>query len=79
MPNYKDPKGELHFIEDKKHKKLLPAGCVEISDSEAEEIRISNQEPEAVAPDIAALWAEFDSATNTAKLKIVLEKLLNRS
>lgn len=33
---FKDKKGNLHAIDSELHKNLLPAGCIEITDSEAE-------------------------------------------
>lgn len=38
MPNYKDPENKLHFIE-AEFAHLLPVGCVEITDEEAEALR----------------------------------------
>ena len=35
MPNYKDIIGKVHFLDDTAFEHLLPAGCVQISDSEA--------------------------------------------
>lgn len=35
MPHFKDPKGGLHFIEDRSYTNLLPAGSEEITDAEA--------------------------------------------
>lgn len=38
MPHYKAPDNSLHFIDDDSFAHLLPAGCVPITDSEAEAI-----------------------------------------
>lgn len=45
MPNYKDTNNNLHFLDSSEHEYLLPAGYVEISEEEAEAIRIA-----AIAP-----------------------------
>ena len=42
MPNYKDSNNQLHFLDSSEHEYLLPAGCVEISDEEAEAISAAN-------------------------------------
>lgn len=40
MPHYKDQDNQLHFIDNPEDaEKYLPAGCVEITDTEAEQIR----------------------------------------
>ena len=35
MPNYKDPQGGLHVLDDAAYAYLLPAGCVPITEAEA--------------------------------------------
>lgn len=42
MPNYKDSGNQIHFIDSDDHAHLLPAGCVEISDAEADHIRAAS-------------------------------------
>lgn len=44
MPHYKAPDNSLHFIE-RDYAHLLPAGSVEISDAEADQIREQNKPP----------------------------------
>lgn len=39
MPNYKDTQNKLHFLDDESFAHLLPAGCVQITDEEAEALR----------------------------------------
>ncbi len=39
MPHYKDAENKLHFIDDGAFAHLLPAGCVQITDEEAEALR----------------------------------------
>ena len=61
MPNYKDSNNQLHFLDSTEHEYLLPAGCVEISDDEAEAIRIAAIVPAPVIapPTIAELMAKL--------------------
>ena len=47
MPFYKAPDNSLHFI-DPQYAYILPPGCVEITDEEAEAIRIASM-PEPVS------------------------------
>jgi hypothetical protein len=63
MPNYKDPKNKLHWLDDEAHEYLLPAGSVKITDAEAEEIRASEVVPVVEAP----------QATPVDKLKAFLQ------
>ena len=42
MPHYKDTNNQLHFLDDSGFEYLLPEGCVQITDEEAEAIRIAN-------------------------------------
>ena len=42
MPHYKAPDNSLHFLDDSGFENLLPEGCVQISDEEAESIRVAN-------------------------------------
>jgi hypothetical protein len=39
MPHYKDLNNELHWLDSVEHKSYLPAGCVQITDEEAEALR----------------------------------------
>lgn len=39
MPFYKDTNNQLHFLDDVAHENLLSAGCIQISDSEAEDLQ----------------------------------------
>jgi hypothetical protein len=39
MPHYKDLDNNLHFIDNAAFAHLLPEGCIEITDEEAEELR----------------------------------------
>jgi hypothetical protein len=39
MPNFKDPAGNLHFLDDAAFSDLLPAGSVQITDAEADVLR----------------------------------------
>jgi hypothetical protein len=42
MKNYKDTNNNLHFLDDEAFSHLLPDGCVEITDEEAEQIRLAS-------------------------------------
>ena len=50
MPHYKAPDNSLHFLDDSGFEYLLPEGCVQITDEEAEAIRIANTPPAPPAP-----------------------------
>lgn len=39
MPHYKDLNNQLHFLDSTEFSHLLPEGCVEITDEEAEVLR----------------------------------------
>lgn len=41
MPHYKDQNNSLHWLDDEAAEHLLPAGCVRITDEEADTIRQS--------------------------------------
>lgn len=41
MPNYKGRNNQIHFLDFADHEYLLPDGCVEITDAEAEAIRVA--------------------------------------
>jgi hypothetical protein len=44
MPFYKTPKNELYWFDsEEEHASYIPAGSVQITDTEAEEIRAKNQ------------------------------------
>ena len=42
MPYFKDSNNQLHFLDDTQYEHLLPIDCVEITNEEAEKIRIEN-------------------------------------
>lgn len=44
MPYYKDLSGELHFLEQEQYEYLLPEGCKQIKNSEADAIQKKNGE-----------------------------------
>ena len=39
MPHYKAPDNSLHFLDSAEFEYMLPAGCVQITDDEAEALR----------------------------------------
>ena len=43
--NYKDSTNNLHFLDSTEFEHLLPVGCVQITDEEAETIRLSKVVP----------------------------------
>jgi len=58
MPHYKDPQNKLHWLDSSEYDYLLPAGCVQITDAEAESIRAA----EAAAAEAARTYAEKRAA-----------------
>ena len=80
MPNYKDTKNNLHFLDDASFAHLLPTGCVAITAKEAESIRISQLpvvDPNAVAVAAAKSYlldtdymmtADYDKNTDAVKI-----------
>ena len=59
--NYKDLENNLHFLDSAEFEHLLPVGCVQITDNEADSIRLSKVVPptkeELNAPILATLAA----------------------
>ncbi|MCG8995057.1 DUF4376 domain-containing protein [Laribacter hongkongensis] len=45
MPYYKDNNGGVHFLDSADYESLLPAGCTQISDTEAAELLAPEPEP----------------------------------
>lgn len=63
MPYYKDLSGKLHFLDSAGFEHLLPGGCVEIKEAEAD--AIANPPP----------TAEQVKATRAAQIKAALVEL----
>ena len=63
MPYYKDLSGKLHFLDSAEFEHLLPAGCVELTEAEAD--ILANPPP----------TAEQVKATRTAEIKAALVEL----
>lgn len=61
MPNYKDSNNKLHFLDSAEYEYKLPAGCVEISDAEAEAIRLAAIMPPTTAELATSARAKRDS------------------
>ena len=57
MPHYKDINNQIHFLDSIEHEYMLPVGCVEISDEEAEAIRVAAIIP----PSVDDIRAQRDS------------------
>lgn len=62
MQNYKTTNNQLHVLDSAEFAHLLPAGCIPITEVEAEAIRIAN----IPAPTRAQLIAEIDAQRDTA-------------
>lgn len=45
MPHYKDTENKLHWLDSAEHESFLPAGCVPITDEEADALRPKPPEP----------------------------------
>lgn len=54
MPNYKDQNNQIHFLDDATYAHLLPQGCVEITEAEAEVIRQASI-PVPVIPQVVSM------------------------
>jgi hypothetical protein len=55
MPHYKDTHNNLHFIDNITYSNILPTGCIQISDDEANDIQsnqINNNTPEKIKQSI---------------------------
>ena len=57
--NYKDLENNLHFLDNTEFEHLLPAGCVQITDEEAETIRLSKVVPPTYSELRAAEYPSF--------------------
>lgn len=55
MPDYRDPHGNLHFIESIQFENLLPPGCVQISADDAEAIRAASKANRQAVPSIVTM------------------------
>ena len=57
--NYKDTQNNLHFLDSTEFEHLLPVGCVQITDEEAETIRLSKVVPPTYSELRAAEYPSF--------------------
>ena len=57
--NYKDLQNNLHFLDSTEFKHLLPVGCVQITDEEADSIRLSKVVPPTYSELRAAEYPSF--------------------
>ena len=57
--NYKDLENNLHFLDSAEFEHLLPVGCVQITDEEAETIRLSKVVPPTYSELRAAAYPSF--------------------
>ena len=65
--NYKAPDNSLHFVAPE-YAYMLPAGCVQITSAEAEEIRIANMPPQSV-PQLAAVNVGITGMSQAAQIE----------
>jgi len=63
--NYKDPNNNLHFLDSAEFDHLLPAGCIKITDEEAETIRLSKVVPPTYSELRAAAYPSFADQFDT--------------
>ena len=57
--NYKDLENNLHFLDNTEFEHLLPVGCVQITDDEADSIRLSKVVPPTYSELRAAEYPSF--------------------
>jgi len=73
MPHYKDAQSKLHFLDDESFAHLLPAGCVQITDDEADALLpLPEVEPEKVKVKRQILEIERDTMMNRAVREFML-------
>lgn len=78
MPHYKDTNNSLHFIDDANFIHLLPSGCVEITDEEANQIQIQNVPKANRANEIKAELNRIDSESIRAlRALLIPSEMLN--
>ena len=63
--NYKDLENNLHFLDSTEFEHLLPAGCVQITDEEADSIRLSKVVPLTYQELRAAAYPSFADQFDT--------------
>jgi hypothetical protein len=60
MPHYKDLNNKLHFLESTEFEYILPEGCVEITEEEAESLRPQPNYAEKRAAEYPSFADQFD-------------------
>ena len=63
--NYKDLENNLHFLDSTEFEHLLPVGCVQITDEEADSIRLSKVVPLTYSELRAAAYPSFADQFDT--------------
>ena len=63
--NYKDLENNLHFLDSTEFENLLPVGCVQITDEEADSIRLSKVVPPTYSELRAAAYPSFADQFDT--------------
>jgi hypothetical protein len=72
MPNYKAPDNSLHFLDDASLEHILPSGCVQITEEEAEALR-----PTPVTPSIVVSPRQIRQALTAAGLRTQVESAIS--
>jgi hypothetical protein len=70
MPHYKDKNNKVHFLESAEHEHLLPAGCVKITDAEADAIQNPPLTIEEVRANKLAALAAYRYVQETAGIVV---------
>lgn len=70
MPYYKDSNNQLHFLDSTEFAYLLPLSCTEVTDTEAETIRLSQIPPE---PPIVVSALQIRKALTQLGLRTAVE------
>jgi hypothetical protein len=78
MPHYKSPDNAVHFIESADFEHLLPAGSLQVSDEEAEALRVASLPAAADAPVSCSPW-QIRKALNQLELRDDVELAVSES
>lgn len=78
MPFYKDTENKLHFLDDVAYEHLLPAGCVQITDAEADAIRAAEIAAQPAPVYSCSPW-QIRKALNALGLRDAVEAVITDS
>lgn len=70
MPHYKDIDNKIHFLDSEEYEYLLPAGCIKITDDEADAIR---RPTPTLAGAQTAAYAAIDSAAGITRSRYITD------